>query len=321
LRRWLVSPAWDLGFLVLPGLLGTALGLALPAGVEGGAFAYVVLVVLVDVAHTWASLYRTALEPGQDPLLLPLAAGIAGLGALSLWTLAPQLFWPGMAAVAIFHFVRQQGGICALYQRGLPLQPLERALERAAVEGACLLALLWWLCHLPRPYAWFTPQDFPSGLPAWAFPLGLALWGGLLLAHLVLRLRSRLPWGGRDLCLLTTAFCWLGGIGFSRGDLSFTLSNVLLHGVAYFGLVHRASRAAQGSAQPTPIWLRWPLFLALPASLALAEELAWDLFVWQERLPPLLPELPGLTPLLAVPQLTHYILDGWIWRGARVEGR
>jgi len=54
--------------------------------------------------------------------------------------------------------------------------------------------------------------------------------------------------------------------------------------------------------------------------LAFAEELLWDCGVWHER-----PWLfgaswsldewqPWLVPLLAVPQVTHYVLDGFIWR-------
>jgi hypothetical protein len=59
--------------------------------------------------------------------------------------------------------------------------------------------------------------------------------------------------------------------------------------------------------------------------LAYVEELLWDSAVWHER-PWLSREwLSGenwqignleivLVPLLAVPQLTHYLLDGFIWK-------
>jgi hypothetical protein len=54
--------------------------------------------------------------------------------------------------------------------------------------------------------------------------------------------------------------------------------------------------------------------------IAYAEELLWDRAVWQERA-----WLFGegwslrawrgwLVPLLAAPQLTHYVLDGFIWK-------
>jgi hypothetical protein len=63
-----------------------------------------------------------------------------------------------------------------------------------------------------------------------------------------------------------------------------------------------------------------PRFLGCLWLLALLEELLWDRGVWHER-----PELFGsslelsdwhvwLVPLLALPQLSHYLLDGLLWR-------
>jgi hypothetical protein len=62
------------------------------------------------------------------------------------------------------------------------------------------------------------------------------------------------------------------------------------------------------------------LFVAAVWILAFAEELLWDKCVWHER-----DWLFGtgwavrewrwlLVPLLALPQFTHYVLDGIIWR-------
>ncbi|OLE97463.1 MAG: hypothetical protein AUG75_08005 [Cyanobacteria bacterium 13_1_20CM_4_61_6] len=62
------------------------------------------------------------------------------------------------------------------------------------------------------------------------------------------------------------------------------------------------------------------MFLATLWLLAYAEELLWDRGVWHERA-----WLFGaawdwsslkvfLVPLLALPQATHYVLDGFVWR-------
>lgn len=70
-------------------------------------------------------------------------------------------------------------------------------------------------------------------------------------------------------------------------------------------------------------WQRWfraaVIILATVWLLAYLEELLWDRWVWHER-----SWLFGgagegdsftwLTPLLAVPQITHYLLDGFLWR-------
>ncbi len=61
-------------------------------------------------------------------------------------------------------------------------------------------------------------------------------------------------------------------------------------------------------------------YLAVLWLLAYAEEFLWDVGVWHER-----SWLFGspqdwsayhsvLLPILAVPQITHYVLDGFIWR-------
>jgi hypothetical protein len=64
----------------------------------------------------------------------------------------------------------------------------------------------------------------------------------------------------------------------------------------------------------------WLVFLATLWALAYIEELFWHRGVWHEK-----QWLFGgdwnwgglkmwLVPLLALPQLTHYVLDGFIWR-------
>ena len=75
------------------------------------------------------------------------------LGAL-LHTSSSQLFWRVLAYLAVFHFVRQQVGWVALYQRKEPtLSSFDLHLDRSAVYAATLWPLLWWHGHLPRAFA------------------------------------------------------------------------------------------------------------------------------------------------------------------------
>src|SRR6185369_10525430 len=72
--------------------------------------------------------------------------------------------------------------------------------------------------------------------------------------------------------------------------------------------------------------VRWiPAMVGFLVLLAFLEEGLWDGLVWREHLELFpgfqwLPHVEGLSaltllvPLLTVPQLTHYILDGVIWR-------
>src|SRR4051794_23844381 len=68
-----------------------------------------------------------------------------------------------------------------------------------------------------------------------------------------------------------------------------------------------------------------PLFLGSLIGLAFFEEGLWDGLIWKEHFQVfkpffLLPKiedsatLTWLVPLLILPQLTHYLLDGFIWR-------
>ena len=69
---FLRSPAFDLGWFVLPGLLaaiaGLAIGLTSPEPpTHDSLLLWISGVLLVDVAHVYASLYRTYLDPVARP--------------------------------------------------------------------------------------------------------------------------------------------------------------------------------------------------------------------------------------------------------------
>ncbi|MFN7147386.1 MAG: hypothetical protein ACK4YP_26700, partial [Myxococcota bacterium] len=323
---WIVSPAYDLAWFITPAL-GTALvALLLPDGAELGFVGWLVLVVLVDVAHTWATLYRAWLDPvarRERPGLLwgvPLAAFAA---ATTVHAVAAPWFWTGMAYVAVFHFVRQQQGFAALYRAraGVPWASLEARVEHWTVAALCVFPIVWWHANLPRRFAWFTPTDFVP-LPAWVVAPAGIVTAALFAGWAALRLRGRRA-PGRDLWVLSTAATWLAGIVLTDGDAAFTLANVVAHGVPYFALVHHVGRAQwrDGEGALSPRWFAPAAvlaFLALPAIAALAEELAWDALVWREHFfgAAELPDwvAPLAVPLLATPQLVHYALDGFVWK-------
>ena len=140
----------------------------------------------------------------------------------------------------------------------------------------------------------------------------------IVLAHGVLRVRSAEAIGGRDLWILTTALVWFGGIVLTDGDLAFTATNVVLHGVPYLALVAWVQRreAVQAGRSWGGVWR-----FALPlVGLAMLEEGLWDALVWHDHEgyfgawdPPSWAAAVAVV-VLAVPQITHYLLDGHIWR-------
>lgn len=334
-RRWLVSPAFDLAWFAGPAALSALAALALPAG-DTPPWAWLLLVVLVDVAHVYAALYRTYLDPEELARRPGLLAGVPAacwlLGVL-LYRAGPLWFWRALAYVAAFHFVRQQYGFLRLYQRLHDEQdPLDARLDAWALYGSMLYPLAYWHCE-PRAFAWFVQGDFLR-LPRPAAWLAAAAYG-LVLTAFVLRqawlLRAGRPPNWGKLALIgSTAAAWSVGIVVLDSDIAFTVTNVTAHGLPYFALVWLWGRR-KGPSEPAwqrrwsglPVLASAALFFLPLGALACLEEGLWDWTVWHEHagffggLPPLdLPDalLNLLVPLLAVPQATHYVLDYWIWR-------
>ncbi|MHB8797342.1 MAG: hypothetical protein ACYDBY_02650 [Thermoanaerobaculia bacterium] len=303
---------------------------------------WLLLVVGVDVAHVWSTGWRVYADTDElrrrPALYLGLPAAAYGAGVV-LYATGDLLFWRVLAYLATFHFVRQQYGWVALYRRKSgeidePGAPWERRLDAAVIYGATLAPLVWWHARIPRRFHWLIEGDYAAGLPAWAGPAALAAFGAVFVlwaAKEALRLATGRPvsWG-KVLVVVTTALVWHLGIVAFDSDYAFAVTNVLVHGVPYFGLVFlslRSSAAARVAAGRTPVLADLGarhalLFLAPLLLLALLEEWGWDRLVWHENgalfsgaaLDPGPLLLSLLVPLLALPQATHYLLDAWIWK-------
>ncbi len=333
---WLVSARYDLTLLALgPALLALLLLLPIalgvwPADLDAPLWAYALFILGVDVAHVWATLYRVYLDPAELRrrralyLGVPLATWFA---SQVLYLAHPAWFWTVLAYLAVYHFIRQQMGMVALYRaRGGTRSTRARRLDDLAVLTGTLVPVLYWHAHLPRRFSWFIQGDFIGGLvPVDAFPALWLLYGGVAAAWLVARVRERVLHPGRDLTMLSTWLCWGVGIVVLDGDFAFLVTNVLLHGVPYVALVGHVTRG-RVTEPDAPQLLRRLTGNALPfvgllVVLAFVEEWTWNRTVWHEHaalfgssgpMPAWLPEL--MVPLLTVPQAAHYVLDGFIWR-------
>jgi hypothetical protein len=290
---------------------------------------FLLAIVLVDVGHVWSTIFRVYLDPDEmerRPLLYRSAPAFAWIGGVALYQAGPAVFWRAFAYLAVFHFVRQQYGFMALYRARAGETRFAR-LDALTIYGVTLYPLVYWHTHLPRAFDWFVTGDFVA-LPAVVGTVAEPLYWALLLAYVTRTLYARFRLGevnpGRDLLVGSTALCWYLGIVAFDSDYAFTVTNVFVHGIPYIVLIRRyglTHGAAEGPARRvlTAGWL--PYLLAL-WGLAYGEELLWDRAVWQDH-PQLFGApfaswsgglLPYLVPLLAVPQLTHYILDGFIWK-------
>lgn len=285
---------------------------------------WVAAVLLADVAHVYLTFFRVYLDPEErrrHPLRYALIPALAFALGVALYRAGPSVFWRALAYTAVFHFVRQQAGWMKLYHRRVPELPTwRRRLDLAAVYLGAFYPLAWWHAHLPRRFEWFVEGDFAVLPPVVASVVGVA-YALTLGAYAALSLwawvRGERSQAGRDLLVVTTAACWYLGIVAFDSDYAFTVTNVFIHAAPYFALVYLSgrSRGARGIFAHGPAAL-----LAAVWALAFAEELLWDRAVWGER-SWLFGEgwsMEGarwwVVPLLAVPQVTHYALDGFIWR-------
>lgn len=316
------------------GWLGTRLGLsALP---EVG---WLFLVLGVDVAHvhaTWFRTYFDRAELARKPLrylFVPLAAYALSAAAYRVGALT---FWRALAYLAVFHFVRQAVGWVALYRaKAGSTGLLERLLDDAAVYAATLYPLLVWHAHAAeKGFSWFVPGDFVA-LPLSEFlPLARLLWVALLGAFFLREVRrwfsTRTLMLGKSLVVASTALAWHVGIVQNESDFMFTASNVIPHGVPYawllFAYARERVKAGAGFRMGQVVLGGFAAFCAVLIGFAFVEQLAWDRLVEHERpwlfgaSSPLSERwLAWVVPLLALPQATHYLLDGLLWRRAESQ--
>lgn len=353
-QPWIGRPWTDTLFILLPPFL-SLLVIALFPGLfqDNGDMplaGWVVLILLIDVAHVYSTLYRTYFDPSslgpRRSLLwiIPFAGFMAGV---LLYSLDSLLFWRLLAYVAVFHFVRQQYGFMRLYSRKEKVSKLPALIDKLAVYYATLYPLLYWHLSGQRNFNWFVEGDFLFFRADWLLPFATVLHVLLMAAFLVKEvyffIRHRYFNLPKFAVIAGTAGSWYFGIVHFNGDLAFTLLNVVSHGIPYMALVWLHGKKTHAKPVRENRFLRLVfsragllIFLGIIFLLAFVEEGLWDRMVWQERgalfggsfIPGLKLNhqfLSLVVPLLALPQITHYILDGFIWKvreeGAKLDNR
>lgn len=332
---WLFSPGVDLSVFLGSAVLSLlALLVGSAAGVlnsDSPDWVWVPAVLLLDVAHVWSTGFRVYLDSDElrrRPWLYGLVPILAFAIGIALYSEGELVFWRVLAYLAVFHFVRQQYGWVALYRvRAGERGKLGRWIDTTAIYAATVYPLIYWHTHLPRRFWWFLTNDFtnaPDIVNAVARPI---YW--LALVAYVVRSLYRWAWKretnpGKDIVIVTTAICWYVGIVAFNSDYAFTVTNVIIHGAPYLALVYWYGRARYAQTEGRGafrMFARGPVFFLISLwAIAYIEELFWDRGVWQDR-----SWLFGaawevgafkmiLVPLLALPQITHYVLDGFIWR-------
>lgn len=341
-QPWIGRPIVDILFILAPPFLSLAIIMMFPEWFVNNKdlpdAAWVVLILLIDVAHVYSTLYRTYFDPyalrNQRFLLwmIPFGGFVAGV---LIYSISDHLFWRLLAYVAVFHFVRQQYGFMRVYSRFEKVTSRSKRIDSCMIYAASVYPLLFWHLKGPRNFSWFVEGDFlffEAGwllqVAGWLYFLIIAVYVGKEIRQLVRGGSFNLP---KQLVVIGTAMSWYFGIVYFNGDLAFTLLNVVSHGVPYMALVWITGEKST-KKQPKRTWLSWlyspygiALFLLIIFVFAFVEEGLWDMFLWQEhqrvfgisKLPDIALNkqlLSILVPLLALPQITHYIMDGFIWK-------
>lgn len=346
-QPWLKSSSFDLLFILLPSFISVIIAFvfadAIGRPTEVSLAAWLTLIVGIDVSHVYSTLFRTYFNSNEFKenkvilTLIPLMVWLAGVG---LYTLGSQIFWRVIAYVAVFHFVRQQYGFLRLYCRSEQNDRFGRWLSALVVYLATLYPIIYWHAHQPRNFHWFVDGDFMVGLP----PIVSQVTGGLY--SLVLPIyflyeiwkyrRANFLNIPKNAIVIGTSLSWYVGIVHFNGDLTFTVTNVVSHGIPYMALVWLYGERQKERSDSPLILGRFsyrfffsrfslPLFLLVLMFFAFLEEGLWAGLVWREHLEAFgvlahLPEITAtdtlswLVPLLTLPQATHYVLDGFIWK-------
>jgi hypothetical protein len=252
----------DLAFIISPAFLITLIVIlfrnlfdhteALPL------WAWIVFIVLVDVAHVYSSVFRTYFNPlefKQNATLFTLMPFFAWLISVILYSLNDLLFWRVLAYIAVFHFVRQQYGFMALYSRKQPdeYKPF-KLLDAALIYIATIYPIIFWHTHLPRNFNWFVENDFLVGLPVLVERICLIFYLLISVCYIVkevyLSIKSKYFNIPKNLILLGTGLSWYVGIVWLNGDMAFTAINVVSHGIPYMALLWIYGRGISQQSDP-----------------------------------------------------------------------
>lgn len=342
---WLFSKRTDLLFLFLPVWLvwvwaftGDLENKSLPN------WAWFVFILGIDVCHVWSTIFRTYLNKNDRlnhkksiryiPLILaPILFGTALISA--------QFFWSVLAYIAVFHFIKQQYGFMALYvfKKKEKRSTLKKRLDKWTIYTGMVYPIIFWHFDKERSFNWFIDHDF---LPMFELIDSIQIFSYLNIAYFILLLiwigseikiakQNGFAWG-KVLWVLSTSLNWYIGIVHFNSDYIFSVTNVVAHGVPYLVLIIKYKIGEEEIEKGKKLQFTEALMnsfsvIVLVFFIGFFEEYFWDMLVNLERheifeiVSPYWiniehsPTLIALaTALLTLPQATHYVLDGIIWK-------
>ena len=309
---------------------------------------WIVIIVGIDVSHVWSTIFRTYLDKDEyqrHKSLLMIAPVIALVLFFAFAMISIDGFWTALAYLALYHFIKQQYGFMRLYQARYGKVTQKKWLtDKLVVYLGMLYPVFYWHLNTERKFNWFVEGDFfnlsevSNGLlpllpyiniiGTTVYFLVLTCW---LMQEIYFHRKLALVFPvGKVLWILTTAFNWFLGIVYFNSDFAFSLTNVVAHGLPYMALMFyyvegKKQMIIRSSASRIAINVFF--MTAVILVLAFGEEYLWDMFLYRENqtLFESILKYPFAAvdshmaqalalAALSVPQVTHYILDGFIWK-------
>lgn len=292
-------------------------------------YTWLFLIVFVDVAHVYSTLFKTYFVKGEVQRRRILYWGIPVLSwilALSLYQFGSLVFWSVLALIAVYHFIRQQYGFMRIYARFEPNNWSKR-IDELAIYSATIFPMLYWF-KTPRAFTWFVENEFMwlKKLPDYTYFITvlycivLTVWIIKTILEVFKMKQFNIP---KIALIMGTYVSWYFGIVYFNNDLVFTFLNVVSHGIPYIALIYirEINQKENRQLQVLSVFKSTfgiLLFIGVILAFAFFEEFLWEVLVWREHLSLNFTVSKNwfqfLVPLLIVPQLTHYLLDGFIWR-------
>lgn len=291
-------------------------------------YSWLFLIVFIDVAHVYATLFKTyfvASEFKKRKKLLIWLPILCFLIGIILFAFGSAVFWSVLAYIAVFHFIRQQYGFVRLYARNEAKK--WACIDNLIIYTATIYPMLFWFLSAPRKYNWFIFNEFFTFESPFLIHILSWIYAGILFFyvwrtsyHYIKDDYFNIP---KNAVILGTILSWYFGIVYFNNDYIFTLLNVVSHGIPYLALIY-----LKEIDKKTPTELGWLhqfkhfkgllIFIVILLLFAFTEEYLWEIMVWNEQFSGTTQDFSGwyflIVPLLTVPQFTHYLLDGLIWK-------
>lgn len=311
-------------------------------------YSWLISTIIFDGGHIYFTLLKTYGNPierkklGATLLLVPLVALIF---SFFLYRQSVLAFVNFTAYFAIFHFIKQQYGFLKLYSRTeFQLVRIWQWIDYLLVYLLMIYPIIYWHANYPKSFYWHAPETMFKIPEHFEITTKYILFLSIL-AFIVKELyliskgyKISIP---KYLILFGTFLSWFTSIVFVDNLLFFTVIIELTHAIPYIALVWIYGKKFS-MVNPTVKFfntltykdfhsnksliyyillmllfgfLGFVLYLPFGFEIDLMNNQFFSYFqVSDFKL------LQLITPLFLVPQFTHYILDGLIWKSKNGNG-